>query len=137
MDAIHGNRCHPIFERCFGVPEQTEWRVAKGRYLIVRRDRKVDGMRDLRGHAVEGECRDEANDTLWNFEGHRYEIWIAKRLSTDYPVQTASQLLQELIVSKCIECPRMYPQLHCSLCIEHAAIRSENAQSSLGGGGWR
>jgi hypothetical protein len=41
-----------------------------------------------------------------------------------------------LIVSKRIERPRMYPQLHCPLCPEHATMRSENAQSSLGGGDW-
>jgi hypothetical protein len=31
----------------------------------------------LRRHLAEGECRDEANDTLWNFEGDDYKIWIA------------------------------------------------------------
>jgi hypothetical protein len=85
---------------------------------------------------MEGERRDEANDPSWNFEGHGYEVWIAKRLRIGYPVEAPVQPLQKLIVSKLVERSRMNPQLYCPLCLEHAAIRSENAQSSLGGRGW-
>jgi hypothetical protein len=41
----------------------------KGRGLIVRCDRQVDSVRDLRRHAVEDERRDKANDTLWSLSG--------------------------------------------------------------------
>jgi hypothetical protein len=95
--------------------------------LIVRSDCQINGVWNLRRHVVKGQCRDKANDTSWNFEGDRNEIWVFKRLSIGNPVETAIQPLQELIVSKRIERPRMYPQLHCPLCLEHATIRSENA----------
>jgi hypothetical protein len=44
-------------------------------------------VRNLRRHAVEGECRDEANDTSWNFEGYRYEIWVIERLAIGNSVE--------------------------------------------------
>lgn len=67
--------------------------------LIVRRDREVDGVRNLRRHAVEGKCRDEANHTLWNLESQRYAIWVLKRFFIVSPVEAAIQPLKELILS--------------------------------------
>jgi hypothetical protein len=89
---------------------------------------------DLRRDLVEDKRRDEANDTLWNSQGHGYEVWIVKRLSIGDPVETSIQLIQELFVSKRIECPRMYPELDCPLRLEHSAILSENTQSTFSGG---
>src|ERR1700733_8422256 len=97
IDAVHVNRCYAILESGFGIPEQTEWRIAKGRSLIVRSDSQIDGVWNLCRQPVEGECRDEANDTLWNFEGNRYEVWVVERLSIGNPVKAAIQSLQKLV----------------------------------------
>jgi len=85
---------------------------------------------------LRGERRDEANNTPWNFEGHGYEVWIAQRLRIGNPVEVTVQPLQKGFISRRAESPWMNSELHCPLCLEHASIRPENAQGSLGSGGW-
>jgi hypothetical protein len=85
---------------------------------------------------LERECRDEAYDSPWNLEGHRNEIRVFERLSIGDPIEATIQTFQPISVSKRIKRSWVYSQLYCTLCLEHAAVRSKNAQSVLCGRRW-
>src|SRR5437870_5358868 len=85
------------------LEDSDRWVVDAGRVLLSALDRDVHSVRHLGRELVEGERRDEADDSLRHPRRHGHEIGASQWRKVPQPKETPAQLLEDAGVAHRVE----------------------------------